>query len=105
MLAQEIGCVVLWVKREGNQADLACTPGECAEPLGQLGELLIHERAKIGYRTSRINKRKCDHVAAKVGKLHNLAVLVGHGEIGDGLTDLEALWLLTQNGCFFRVIG
>ena len=61
---------------------------------------LIHQRAKIGQRTSRINKRKNDHVAAQVRELDRLAVLAGHGEVGDRLADLEAPWAARADWAF-----
>ena len=84
MLAQEIRRVVLWVKREGNQAEPCWhAAGKCSSRWASSENFLIHQWAKIGERTSRINKREYNHVAAQIGELDDLAVLAGHGEIGD----------------------
>ena len=69
MLAQDSGVSCSGSNESEIKPDLPGTVRESTDPLGQLGEFLVHERAKIGQRTSRINKREYDHIAAQVGEL------------------------------------
>ncbi len=72
------------------------TSRERADFLGQIGEFPIHQRTKVRERTSRINKRKYNHLAPQIGKLDHLTVLSGHGEVGNRFSNLELPRSLTQ---------